>query len=71
MAAIDDISERLEEFKNSGLIAEYEMVVVDDSVRLRIVPPSGGEDATLKSFIVDAFAGVLSPSQIAVERAPD
>ena len=71
MAAMDDISERLEEFKVSGLIAEYEMLIVDDSIRVRVVAPPDQDGATVKSFIADAFAGVLSHSQIAVEQAPE
>lgn len=68
MAAMDDVSERLEEFKVSGLIADYRLVIVDDSVRVRIVAPPDQDGATVKAFIADAFAGVLSNSQISLEE---
>ena len=69
MAATDEISDRLEEFKVSGLIADYELLILDEGVRVRIVAPPGQDGASVKSFIVDAFAGVLSHSQIALEEA--
>ena len=70
MANIDVISERLSEFKGSGLIAEYEVLVADDSVRLRIVAPEGQNPAKVKAFVVETFAGILSATQINVEPAP-
>lgn len=68
MAATDDISERLAEFKASGLIADYALLILDEGIRVRIVAPPGQDGATVKSFIVDAFAGVLSQSQVALEE---
>ena len=70
MANMDAISERLSEFKNSGLIAEYEVLVADDSVRIRIVAPEGQDPAKVKSFVAETFAGILSGTQINVEPAP-
>lgn len=65
--AIGEIENRLTEFKNSGLIHDYEIVVVDDSVRLRIVAPAGQDAAAVKAFVADALAGRLSDSQISIE----
>ena len=67
MAPMDEITDRLDDFKGSGLIAEYEVLIADDSVRVRIVAPAGENPASVKSFVVDAFAGKLSESQISVE----
>jgi hypothetical protein len=69
MAALDEIGVRLDEFKNSGLIADYEIVVVDDSVRLRVVAPAAQDMTKIKSFIVETLAGLVSESQIRVEAA--
>jgi hypothetical protein len=69
MAALDEIGARLDEFKNSGLIADYEIVVVDDSVRLRVAAPAAQDVAKVKSFIVETLAGLVSESQIRVETA--
>ena len=70
MSAIDEITTRLEEFKRSGLLADYEVMVVDDSIRLRIVAPRNKDAAGVKSFVVETFAGLLSDSQVNVEEAP-
>jgi fructose 1,6-bisphosphatase len=67
MPNMDDINERLSEFKASGLIANYEVLVADDSIRLRIVAPKGQDTAKLKSFLVETFAGILSETQVSVE----
>jgi fructose 1,6-bisphosphatase len=67
MPNMDEINERLSEFKGSGLIADYEVLVADDSVRLRIVAPKGQDTAKLKSFLVETFAGILSETQVVVE----
>lgn len=69
MAAIDEISDRLAEFKSSGLIADYEVLVVDDSIRVRVVAPRSQDVASVKSFIVETLAGLLSESQVSVEDA--
>jgi fructose 1,6-bisphosphatase len=69
VAPTDEIAERLEEFKGSGLIADYEVLVADDSVRLRIVAPRGQDPAKVKSFMVETLAGKLSESQISIETA--
>lgn len=65
--AIDEIDERLRGFKDSGLIADYEVIVVDDSVRVRLVAPAGKDSSKLKPFIVETLAGLLSESQVRVE----
>ncbi len=70
MANMDDINERLAEFQKSGLIAEYEVLVADDSVRVRVVAPADQDAAKVKAFIADTFAGILSATQINVEAAP-
>ena len=67
MAPMDEITDRLDDFKGPGLIAEYEVLIADDSVRVRIVAPAGQDAASVKSFVVDAFAGKLSESQISVD----
>ena len=67
MAPVDEITSRLDDFKSSGLIADYEVMIADDSVRVRIVAPSGEDAASVKSFVVEAFAGKLSESQISVD----
>jgi hypothetical protein len=67
MTPMDDLTSRLDDFKGSGLIADYEVLIADDSVRVRIVAPAGQDAASVKSFVVDAFAGKLSESQINVE----
>jgi len=71
MANMDDIEERLRDFLNSGLIADYEILVADDSVRVRIVAPRNQDAAKVKAFLVDAFAGILSETQISVEAAAE
>ena len=68
MAAIDEIGDRLSEFKSSGLIADYELLVVDDSIRVRVVAPRDQDAASVKSFIVESLAGLLSESQVNVEE---
>lgn len=67
--AMDKIGERLAEFKNSGLIADYTLVEVDDSIRVRVVAPANQDAASVKSFLVDALTGLLSESQVSVEAA--
>ncbi len=69
MAAIDEIGERLSEFKKSGLIADFEVIVTDDSIRLRVSAPRGQNAPKVKSFIVESLAGLLSESQVSVEEA--
>lgn len=69
MSGVDDITERLSEFKSSGLIETFEVLVADDSVRVRIVAPRGQDAGSVKSFIVETLAGVLSESQVSVEQA--
>lgn len=69
MAATDEISERLADFKKSGLVADFEMMVVDDSIRVRIVAPRNQDPAKVKGFIVETLAGLLSESQVSVEEA--
>ena len=67
MSDTDAITDRLEEFKKSGLIASYELVVLDDSLRVRIATPPEQDAATVKAFVAEAFAGRLSDSQISIE----
>ena len=67
--AMDEIGDRLAEFKNSGLIADYELVVADDSIRVRITAPRGQNTAKVKIFIVESMAGLLSESQVNVEES--
>ncbi|MEA2933792.1 MAG: hypothetical protein QOD74_438 [Variibacter sp.] len=67
--AINEVEDRLTEFKNSGLIHDFEIIVVDDSIRLRVVAPSGKDAAEVKSFVADALAGRVSDSQISIESA--
>lgn len=67
---MDEISDRLEEFKKSGLIADYEVMVADDSVRTRVVAPANTDIVKLKAFLVDALGAHLSESQINVEAPP-
>jgi hypothetical protein len=69
MGAIDEITERLAAFKNSGLIEDYEVMVVDDSIRVRVVAPRNQDAAKVKSFIVETLAGLLSESQVNAEPA--
>ncbi len=69
MPGMDDIAERLSEFKSSGLIETFEILVADDSVRVRIVAPRGQDAGSVKSFVVETLAGVLSESQVSVEQA--
>ena len=69
MAAVDEITDRLTEFKNSGLIADYELMVVDDSIRVRVVAPRNQDTGKVKSFIVETLAGLLSESQVNAEEA--
>jgi hypothetical protein len=70
--ALAEIESRLAEFKSSGLIQDYEIVAVDDSVRLRIVAPPDQDSAEVKSFLAEALAGRVSDSQISIEQAkPD
>jgi fructose 1,6-bisphosphatase len=64
-----DITHRLSEFKSSGLIADYEVMVADDSVRVRLVAPRGQDAAKVKSFVVETLAGKLSESQVSVDEA--
>ena len=69
MASVDEITSRLDEFKSSGLIAGYEVLVADDSVRLHIVAPRGQDAAAVKSFVVEALAGKVSGSQVSIDTA--
>jgi hypothetical protein len=69
MAAIDEINDRLVEFKNSGLIADFEIVVADDSIRARVHAPRGQNAAKVKEFVVESLAGLLSDSQVSIEEA--
>ncbi len=69
MAAIDEITARLEEMKKSGLIAEFELLDVDDSIRVRVMAPKSQDAAEIKDFIVEALAGLLSGSQVHVEES--
>jgi len=71
MAAIDDIGGRLAEYKSSGLIQDFEIVVADDSIRLRVVAPRGQNAAKVKTFIVESLEGLLSGSQVSVEEAAE
>ena len=71
MAPMDDITDRLSEFKSSGLIADYEVMVADDSVRVRIVAPRGQDAAKVKSFVVETLAGKLSESQVSIDEAEE
>jgi fructose 1,6-bisphosphatase len=71
MAPMDDITDRLSEFKSSGLIADYEVMVADDSVRVRIVAPRGQDAAKVKSFVVETLAGKLSESQVSIDEATE
>jgi fructose 1,6-bisphosphatase len=71
MAPMDDITDRLSEFKSSGLIADYEVMVADDSVRVRIVAPQGQDAAKVKSFVVETLAGKLSESQVSIDEATE
>ncbi|MCC7346679.1 MAG: hypothetical protein IT538_04705 [Variibacter sp.] len=66
---MEEISDKLEEFKRSGLIADYEILVADDSMRTRVVAPAGANVANLKAFLVDALGATLSESQINVEAS--
>lgn len=70
MTAIEEITSRLEEFTRAGLLTDFEVMVVDDSIRLRIVAPKATDAAGVKAFVVEAFAGLLSDSQISVDEAP-
>jgi len=69
MPGQEDITERLSEFKSSGLIETFEILITDDSVRVRIVAPRGQDADSVKSFIVETLSGVLSESQVSVEQA--
>ncbi|HEX2216610.1 MAG TPA: hypothetical protein VHG27_07975 [Xanthobacteraceae bacterium] len=69
--AAREITERLEEFTKSGLIVSYELMEVDDSVRVRIVAPRSQDAGTVKTFIVESLAGLLSESQVNVEESPE
>jgi hypothetical protein len=69
MAAKDEIAGRLEEFKKSGLVANYEIVEVDDSIRVRIVAPASQDAGSVKTFVVETLSGLLSESQVSVEAA--
>jgi hypothetical protein len=69
MAAMEEITDRLVEFKSSGLIADYEVMVVDDSIRVRVVAPRNQDPGKVKSFIVETLAGLLSESQVNAEVA--
>jgi fructose 1,6-bisphosphatase len=71
MTATAEITKRLDGFKESGLIVDYEVLVVDDSIRVRIVAPRGEDAAGVKTFVVEALAGRLSGSQVSVDSAPD
>ncbi len=71
MSGTVEITKRLDGFKESGLIADYEVVVVDDSVRVRIVAPADQDPAGVKDFVVEALAGRLSGSQVSVETAQE
>jgi hypothetical protein len=71
MPPMDDITDKLSAFKSSGLIADYEVMVADDSVRVRIVAPRGQDAAKVKSFVVETLAGKLSESQVSIDAATD
>jgi hypothetical protein len=67
MPAMGEITNRLEEFKKSGFIADYELVVVDDSIRIRVIAPRSQEPSSVKAFVVESMAGLVSDSQVSVE----
>jgi fructose 1,6-bisphosphatase len=69
--AAEKITDRLEEFKQSGLAAGYEIMEVDDSIRVKIVAARGHAAAKVKEFAVESLAGLLSDSQISVEEATE
>jgi hypothetical protein len=69
MTATVEITKRLDGFKQSGLIDDYEVMIVDDSIRVRIVAPRNEDPAGVKAFVVDALAGRLSASQVSIEAA--
>jgi hypothetical protein len=71
MPARDEIADRLEGFRKSGLIAAYEVMEVDDSIRVRIVAPRNQDPAKVKEFVVESLAGLLSGSQINAEASPE
>jgi len=71
MTATAEVTKRLEGFKESGLVQDYEVLIVDDSIRVRIVAPRGEDPAGVKAFVVDALSGRLSDSQVSVEAAQD
>lgn len=70
MTATAEITKRLDGFKESGLIADYELIVLDDSIRVRVVAARNESPDDVKAFIVDALAGRLSESQISVDATP-
>jgi hypothetical protein len=70
MEAMDEITERMDGFKSSGLIAAYEVIIVDDSVRLRLVAGRDQEPGEVRSFVAEALSGLLSQAQINVEKNP-
>ena len=51
MPAMGEITNRLEEFKKSGLIADYELVVVDDSVRVRGAHLEGSNVSAIEEMV--------------------
>ena len=69
--AAETITARLEEFKQSGLAADYEIIEVDDSIRVRILAPRNQDVAKVKTFAAESLEGLLSESQISVEQAAD
>lgn len=69
MAAIREIKARLNEFKKSGLIADFEIIEGDDSIRVRTFAPKSQDAAKVKDFIVDALSGLLNVSQVSVEES--
>ena len=68
MAAIDEINDRLAGYKSSGLIEDFELVVADDSIRVRVTAPRGQNAPKVKAFIVESLEGLLSGSQVSVDE---
>ena len=67
MDAMDELVDRLDGFKQSGLIVDYEVIVVDDSIRLRLVAPANQDPGEVRTFVADALSGLVSESQIQVD----
>jgi hypothetical protein len=61
------IAAQLEAVCASGVIRDYEIIILDDGYRVRVLPTHAlSDEAWIKGLVTDALAGLVLDSQIVV-----